>query len=443
MARSLALALPLLVTLVTATATAQPDDSADTLRARDDRIADLERKLETVVDELADLREQVAVPAEPELKSIYGLGPAASKIYGIERGLSIGGYGEGNYRNFIGDESDADLDRADFHRLVLYFGYKFSERIVFNSEIEFEHGTTSDVGNGAGEGSVSVEFAALDFLLHPKLNARAGMLLLPMGFLNEVHEPPFYYGVSRPETEQRIIPSTWRENGVGIFGNLTESLEYRAYLVTGFNASEFSDAGIRGGRQNGNRALAEDLAFVVRSDWRPDAAPGLLLGGSFYFGDSGQDLEIGGMDVPDSRLWIGEAHAQYRRGPLHLRALAAYSRLDDAQELNLVLGRASDRPIAEAMFGAYGEVAYDVWPLLADGAHGWRLEPFARVEYVDTQFDVPSGFTENERNSYWVYTTGINYYPHPNVVLKLEYRNLNARGGTRPDELAVGIGFAF
>ena len=92
------------------------------------------------------------------------------------------------------------------------------------------------MNNGEEGGSVSVEFAALDFLWRPEANARAGLLLVPMGFLNEVHEPPFFYGVQRPETETRILPTTWRENGVGLFGKLGETVEYRAYVMNGFNA---------------------------------------------------------------------------------------------------------------------------------------------------------------------------------------------------------------
>jgi hypothetical protein len=416
-------------------------EEEDAIRARDDRIADLESKLETVVDELARLREQVAVPEEPQLKSAYGLGPAASKIYGIERGLSLGGYGEANYRNFIGHESESDRDRADFTRLVLYFGYKFSEKIVFNSEIEFEHALIGEETASSGSGEVGVEFATLDFFLRDEANVRAGLVLLPMGFINEVHEPPFYYGVERPETERRILPSTWREPGVGLFGELGESVTYRAYLVSGFNATGFDDGGIREGRQQGNRSLSEDFGFVARTDWTPETIPGLMLGGSFYFGDSGQDLEVDGADVPGARLWIGELHAQYRSGPLHLRGLFAYSRLSDAGDLNRVLGVARDEPIADTMLGGYAEVAYDVWPWLAGGDK--RLEPFLRIEYVDTQYDVPSGFSPNRENAYWLYTPGINFYPHPNVVLKLEYRNFHTRAGGRPDELAVGIGFAF
>jgi len=416
-------------------------DAAD--MARDDEIAALKRQVEVLTQELGRVRDQVAVPEEPSLTSSYGLGPAASKIYGVERGLSIGGYGEFNYRNFVGDKDNRDLDRADFLRLVTYLGYKFSDRIVFNSEIEFEHATTSNVGNGSGSGSVSVEFAALDFFWRPEVNFRAGMLLLPMGFINEIHEPPFFYGVSRPETEVRILPSTWRENGVGIFGTIGEQFTYRSYVVNGFNAQNFSDAGVRSGRQKGSRALAEDIAWVTRMDYTPDAVPGLLVGGSFYVGDAGQDVEVAGGDIPGTRMWIAEGHAQYNNGPFQARALFAYTNLDDAGDLSTVLGRPMNRPVANEMLGGYVEAAYDLWPTLF-GNEDMAFEPFVRVEYVDTQFHVPSGFTANRDRAFWVYTPGMNFYPHPNVVIKAEYRNKDSRGpGDLADEVAIGMGFAF
>jgi len=415
----------------------------DEIQKRDDVIAELVRKVDVLTEEVSDLRSQVVVPAEPELKSVYGYGPAASKVYGVQRGLSLGGYGEANYINFIGDEENTDLDRSDALRTVVYLGYKFSESIVFNSEIEFEHATTSNVNNGAGSGSVSVEFAALDFFWLPELNARAGLLLVPMGFVNEIHEPPFFYGVQRPETETRILPTTWRENGVGIFGNLGETVEYRFYTLAGFDAQNFSDAGIRAGRQQGNRSLTEDFAFVTRVDWSPDLLPGFLLGGSVYVGDSGQDLEIATGDVPDTRLWIFEGHAQYQSGPFHARGLFAFTSLSDSRELNVVLARPVTAPIADEMLGGYAEVAYDVYPWLF-GDEGQQLEPFIRVEYVDTQYDVPDGFVANRDRANWIHAGGVNYYPHPNVVLKVEYRNVNTRGqGERADELGVGMGFAF
>lgn len=436
--------------------TKSPSDRAweDKVQARDDRIDDLERKVDVLVEELASLRTQVAVPDEPGLKSRYGLGPAASKIYGVERGLSIGGYGEWNYTNFVGDLrsggesmartfSNTQLDRADALRLVMYTGYKFSDRIIFNSEIEFEHGSTGGSTASSGSGSVSVEFAAMDFMFNDRINARGGLLLLPMGFINEIHEPPFFHGVRRPETERRIIPTTWREMGAGIFGRLHEDVEYRAYVTSGFNAAGFSDSGIRGGRQQGNRALSEDLAAVARMDWTPGQA--WLLGGSFYIGNSGQNqrADATGEKLPGNRLIVWEAHAQYRKNQLEARALVSMNLLADAGDLNHALDRPSDRPIADQMLGGYGEVAYDLWPTIFGNGERY-LAPFLRIEYVDTQLSVPRGYIANDRNRYWLYTPGVTFKPHPNVVLKLEYRNFAPKGSAeRPDELSLGMGFAF
>lgn len=428
----------------TAVLVAAPADAADTGTVPDN--TELARRIDVLSNELEDMK--LGEVAKPAGASKYGLGPAASKVYGVPRGVSIGGYGEMLYENFganlENDVPSGSRDRIDFLRAVVYAGYKFSDKVLFNSEIEFEHATTEDPNNGEGPGSVSVEFAALDFLWKPELNARAGLLLIPMGFLNEVHEPPFFYGVRRPEVERVILPSTWRENGVGVFGNLGETVEYRAYLVNGFYAQNFDDGGIRDGRQNGDQALAEDIGFTTRVDWTPDLAPGLLLGGSFYLGNSGQDQDdtTTGIELPDSRLTIFEGHAQYREGPFHARGLFAWTHLSNAEDLNLALGSPLDAPVADEMLGGYAEVAYDVWPWLFGGEEK-ALEPFVRVEYVDTQYDVPSGFSANEAQSFWQYEAGWNFYPHENVVLKLEYLNRNPKSGSSSDEVGVGVGFAF
>ncbi|MBW2415940.1 MAG: hypothetical protein JRG76_15685, partial [Deltaproteobacteria bacterium] len=214
---------------------------SDRERAQADEIAGLKRDMQVVVEELQSMRTQLGVPEEKTLESSYGLGPAASRVYSAGRGLSVGGYAEAVYRNRFNDSRDG-TDTADFTRMVMYLGYKYNDWIVFNTEIEFEHASTGE------DGSVSVEFATLDFLLDDAFNVRAGLVLIPMGFLNEMHEPPFYYGTQRPSPERAIIPSTWRENGVGIFGTFAEALEYRVYVVNGMDASGYSSKGLRGGR---------------------------------------------------------------------------------------------------------------------------------------------------------------------------------------------------
>ena len=319
-------------------ATVRADELSQRELAQQDQIAELAQQLSIVVDEVARLRTQLAVPEEDtELESVHGLGPAASKVYGIGRGLSLGGYAEGVYTNQIGDADGNGEATADMLRMVLYTGYKFTDNLVFNTELEFEH-----AGTGGG-GDVSVEFAALDYLVHPALNFRGGLVLVPMGFVNEVHEPPFFFGTQRPSPEQAIIPSTWRENGVGVYGKLGEGrLQYRAYAVNGFDASGFTSSGLRGGRQKGSRAKANDLAVVGRIDFEP--LSGWLVGASYYQGDSGQGqdyMQTSGTSValPDVRTRIWEVHSELRRGPLFARALWAQADMSDA-------GRAQHGPPA-------------------------------------------------------------------------------------------------
>jgi len=431
-------------------AQAQPAPASD---PRDARIRDLEEKMQALTDELASLRTQVAVPEDRELKSEYGLGPAASRIYGVPRGLSIGGYAEGFYTNYVGDKTRSDRDRSDALRLVLYTGYKFTERILFNGEIEFEHGTTSATESSSG-GSVSVEFANLDFMLTDWANARVGMVLMPVGFVNEIHEPPFFYGVARPEVERRIIPTTWREMGAGFFGRIGEWGEYRAYVTTGLNARGFRPSGMRDGRQSGNRAFAEDVAFVGRVDLTP--LEGLSVGGSFYHGNAGQDVSVdvtgfGNVGLPSTPVTLWELHSEYEWEGLHLRGLFSMAHIGDAGALTAALRPnrlggigeigASD-VIGSDLLGTYGELAYDLLHWLSPGS-SMSLSPFVRYEYLDSQYDVPQGFEKNGANLARVLTTGLSFKPHPNVVLKTDYRQFDLGSGEQADEVNFGFGLAF
>jgi hypothetical protein len=428
------LVLAFALALATPPTFASAEDAAD----GDARIAALERQVQVLTEEISKLRTETAVPEDKPLESQYGLAPAASKVYGNDRGVSIGGYGEVIYTNPI-DDQGTNVARADAIRLITYVGYKFSDDIVFNSEIEIEHAFVGGSTASAGSGEVAVEFANIDFHWKPELNFRAGMVLMPVGFINEIHEPPYYFGVLRPETETRLLPSTWRELGAGVFGNVGESFEYRAYVTTGFNATGFGSDGFRNGRQRGNRAIAEDTAFVARGDWSPERVPGLDLGGSVYYG--GVDQEIA--NLPDSNLLIFEGHAQYRVGAFHSRALIAYTDLSNAGALSTALGKAPTAGIASNMLGGYVELGYDVWPLLFGEDNQRALEPYVRFEMIDTQHDVPSAFVANQNLDYWVLSTGLSYFPHPNVVLKAEYRNEHADLGARLDQIALGIGFAY
>ncbi len=399
-------------------------------------IAELERKTTVLTEEVEKMRTDLVIPEEPEYKSQYGLGPAASKVYQVDQGLSIGAYGEANYQAIVGDkdcnyQNGKGCNNADFERLVMYLGYKFTDSIIFNSEIEFEHSTT---GRG---GSVSVEFAALDFFIDPMANIRAGMLLIPMGFVNLIHEPPFFFGNNRPEVERRIIPSTWREIGVGLFGEIIPDLTYTTYVINGMNAEGFSPKGIRGGRQKGSQALAENLAFVGRLDYAPTSVPGLSIGTSMYLGNSGQNQQYAGQK-PDVFTQLYEAHVQWKYKGLELRALGSFGFIDDAD----ILSAAKGQTIGKSNYGWYTEVGYDILPLILPDTTQY-LAPFFRYEMYDTIASAPAGFEDDPFQDQKIFQFGLQYKPIPNVVIKADYRNFTSKGGQLPDDFNIGLGFIY
>ncbi len=402
-------------------------------KAEDAEMAVLKRKTSVLSEEVEKLRTELFIPEDIEYKSAYGLGPAASKVYQVSKGLSIGGYGEASYRSTTGDDkkNDTNEDQADFGRLVLYAGYKFTDSILFNSEIEFEHGSTDK------NGSVSVEFAALDFLLDPMANVRAGMVLMPMGFINQIHEPPFYFGNNRPEVEKQIIPSTWREIGVGAFGELLPGLTYTSYVVNGLDASNFSSSGIRGGRQKGSKAKANDLAFVGRMDYAPAAVPGLTVGASAYLGDSGQNQKFNGRDA-NAFTQLYEAHLEWKYRGVEFRTLGSWGHIDDAD----ILSAAKGETIGEENYGWYAEVGYDIMPHIAPDSTQY-LAPFIRFETLDTIASAPDGFLDDESKNQKIFQIGFNYKPIPNVVIKADYRNMDSKAGDLPDDFNLGVGFIF
>ena len=391
----------------------------------------LEHKTDVLSQEVEKLRTNLSIPEEAKYKSMYGMGPAASKVYQVGQGLSIGGYGEASYRNIVGDKG-ALKDSADMYRMILYTGYKFTDKIIFNSELEIEHGTTARNG-----GTVSVEFAALDFFIDPMANVRAGMVLTPMGFINQIHEPPFYFGNNRPEVERVIIPSTWRELGVGLFGQITPELNYTAYVMNGMDAANFTSKGIRDGRQSGANAQAENFAYVARLDYTPTYLTGVTLGGSAYLGNSDQDKLYAGQRI-DAFTQLYEGHIQWKYRGLEFRALGSVGRIGDAA----ILSKAKGQTIGSENYGWYTEVGYDVLPLIMPSTDQY-LAPFFRYEQMDSLAKVPNGLPDNGNLNRQIYQFGLQYKPIPNVVIKADYRNFEAQKGIAADDVNLGFGFIF
>ncbi len=416
----------------------------------EERLEQVESQIGILAEEMSRFLISAAVPEEKDLVSVHGLGPAASKVYLRDAGLSIGGYGELRLRTYVSQENDGQGGARspdnvfDALRAVLYVGYKFNDRMLVNSEFEFEH-----AGTGGG-GSVSTEFLTLDYFITNSLGLRAGLVLMPMGLVNEMHEPTFFFGAERPEVERQIIPSTWRENGAGVFGDIGDRIHFRVYAVNGFKASGFSVAGLRGGRQKGSRAIANQWAVVARLD--ADPIDSLTLGGSVYVGPSGQHetvvRKVATVDtsfrVPDVLTTLYEVHARYRKCGLTLSGLFTQAFIDDAASLNSALGNAPMASVAKQMLGGYAEIAYDLLPLFSSET-AMSFEPFFRYERLDTQHVMPQGALRNTKYTRDIYTVGASFKPIPRVVVKLDYRNIRPESDADDvaDQVQVGVGYVF
>ncbi len=410
----------------------------------DQRLKDLERKVDILSKELESQKTGSVVPAVGE-KGVMGLAPAASKVYTVKSGVSIGGYGEMAYENYAAELENGTYkpvnNKVDFVRQILYLGYKFNDWIVFNSEIEWEHGKTGGeqtvTKSGANvtdvkaknPGEVSVEFAYLDLLFTKSFNLRAGMMLVPMGLINELHEPPTFLGVKRPFTEQQIIPSTWRENGVGVHGE-AGILSYRVYLLNGLDGSKFSKSGIRGGRQNGSAAVAESLALTGRLDVAP--FPGATFGVSFYNGNSAQNDNTEAITTR-----IVEGHAEYRYKGLQTRGLYA---LQTNSEAGLNAASATIKALGKRQFGGYLEAGFDVLSL-TESKHA--LIPFVRYERLNTQQDVVSGVVADQSLDQTLKTFGLVYKPIPQVAFKADLQKGSNGAKTGRDQFNLGVSYYF
>jgi hypothetical protein len=402
--------------------------------AADPRLDELERRLDLVAAELEKMKlGEAAIEAD---ESHHGLGPAASKVYRKEQGVSIGGYGELLYQNFSGSTDagapSGKIDEIDMLRGIVYIGYKWNDQWLFNSELEWEHGST---GKG---GEASVEFAYVDRLIRPEANVRAGLVLVPVGLVNELHEPTVFLGARRPGIESAILPSTWRESGVGLFGELG-GFSYRTYLLNGLDAKGYTAGGIRGGRLSGFHGKAEEFAWVGRLDWT--ATPGLLAGGSLYYGGAGQGLvdPLDGSEL-DVTTRLVDLHLDWKWRGLQARALWADAELDDVAGLNRALALTGNKSVGEAMDGYYLEAGYD---LFSHGEGEDRLVPFARWETYDTQAAVPAGYARNPASDVEQLTLGLQWYPFEQLVVKADWMDIDNGAGTGVDQFNVALGWVF
>jgi hypothetical protein len=410
-----------------------PADASEQTPANASQVEELRRRVDILAAEVEQLRsgEAETIALSDQRRRALGLAPSAAATYRrASEGVSLAGYGEMLLENFAGaNESGGDgspTTRLDFLRAVLYAGYRFNDRFLVNAEIEFEH--VHEVG---------VEFAYVDYKVNENFSLRGGLLLQPLGLINEFHEPNVFVGARRPETERRILPSTWSENGGGVLGSFGR-LNFRAYVVNGLSASGFTSAGIREGRQDGAEAHAADVAFTGRLDLTP--LPGITGGGGLYTGGSGQDAVV----VEGQRLHvsttIAEIHGLAQLRGFDVRGLYARATVDDAGPLSASLDLPLTAAVAERMHGGYVQAGYNV---LARRRTPVSVMPYVRYEHVDTQNRVPVGFTRDVAQDADFKTLGVEVKPIPNVVLKTDYQWVTNGAGTGRNQFNVNLGYAF
>lgn len=343
---------------------------------------------------------------------------SAEKMLQTDGNLKIGGYGEAHYNQPL-SAGTGNNGKLDIHRLIMLLGYQFNERTQFVSELEFEH-----------VNEIYVEQAFLQHKLNDYMNFRAGLLLAPMGIINEYHEPVLFNGVERPLLDNHIVPSTWRELGFGFSGLvLPLSIKYQAYVMSGFNgfdgeAQLGGSSGLRGGRQKAARAFVSSPDLALKLEYF--GIRGLNTGISAYLGETESTLYQGvskddaaAMATADSsvvRLAMLGLDTRYTLGGFKLSAQMYYAGLSNTDQYNEFTADKNGGDLGSALFGYYVDLGYNV---LKSTKSEMQLYPFVRYSNYDTHFAV-QGITKNEAYHKSVVTSGVSLFLAKGAVLKAD-----------------------
>lgn len=350
------------------------------------------------------------------------------------RQVQIYGYGEINYSR---PRRDAAATTADLRRGVIGFAYAFDDHTRFASELEIEHAVTS----ADDSGEVAFEQFFVEHDVTDRLQAKAGLFLLPMGYINEVHEPTRYYGVHRNFIETAIIPSTWRELGVGVRTVTESGLRLDGGLVTSFDLTKWdatsadaAESPLGSVHQEGQLAKARSGAVYAGANY--DGIPGYNVGGSAFTGGVGQKQPA--FASPDARVTLVEAHTRWQPGRWDLSALAAFGRFSNVTALNATFA-GLDNPVPDRFGGWYTQAAYKAW-----SQNERALVTFVRFERFNTRrayAGLAAGLGPAAQPDTKVATLGASYYLHPQVVFKADYQRFF--NFSQFDRVNVGLGFHF
>ncbi len=358
---------------------------------------------------------------------------AAQRILSGNYGSAVivGAYGEVLY-----NQPEASNGELDVQRLVLLFGYRFNDKTQFVTEVELEHVE-----------EVFIEQAFVNYNISNSVNLRGGLMLVPMGIINEFHEPTTFNGTERPEMDNVIVPTTWREIGVGMAGRINSlSLGYQAYVFNGFKSTEADGAGgvsgflqgsngLRGGRQKAIQSTINSPTFSTKLEYY--GFPGLRMGLSTYFGQTQATDEVEDLSGANIGIFMVGLDARYSYQRFTARGQFIHTSLDDTEAYNALTGR----DLGSELQGWYAEGAYNLLPM--DKAQ--KLFAFVRYEKFNTHADTAGNLPINQAYDRTDITTGLSYHLAPGVVLKGDYqfRSNALESDDIPDRLNFGIGVWF
>lgn len=393
----------------------------------DEKLAIIEETQQILIDETSNLKTGFEYTNASDSKSYTGLGKAASKVYNSKSPLSIGGYGKIDYYH-NSNEGATNTDNIDVYRFIPYIGYKFSDNIIMNAEIEFEHGGIDDKDDETKQdytnsGYAKIEFLYLDFLINESFNVRLGNQLMPMGLINEKHEPTLFTTVQRPNTSKKLIPSTWHENGVMTYGNLTDNLEYKLGLFSGLQL----DRGI--GEEDDWLRDSRIGSFRLKSGERLELATSARLD---YTGING--LMVGASIYIDSNLVMGDIHFDYQK-----EAFRIYGVYTETHRSKTIVDEQEKAP--EKAKGGFINLGYDISSLTKTQN---KMPVFIQYESIAPQDKITNGTGKDSTDTV---TVGVNYFPHEQVVLKADYAmskdNSKASDVDETDTFSLSMGFIF
>lgn len=418
--------------------------------------------------QLKQIKEQIKAEIKREIKE-------EDKSLFKWSNFSLHGYGVVNYYNHDYDTDPNLKDKFDSERLNLYLEYKFTDKISFKSEIEFEHGGTGstvelDTQEEFGEfeqeiekgGEVKVEQAHINFQINQYFNIRAGRMKVYFGLHQSLDTPNRYFTTHRQEMENEIIPLGWYENGIELYGTIAKRFNYRIWVVNGLDASGFSSRNwIKGGyQQKFEMVNGESFAFVGRLDYKFGTHKDTFIGLSAYLNDAAANRPKDDMEET-AYVSIIEGHVSYNEGNLRFNAMGLYGNLENSnivsqKNANLSNNLGAKRtPVGKNAIGISAEIGYNILPLLNVGSKQ-LLYPFARYDYYDTMADVEGNVVDNPRWERSAITGGLNWFVHPQIVVKAHYsdRRLGSENynqttleftGKKQHEktFSTGIGFYF